>query len=198
MNVFESVGLKVLIVRPGCTELDDQGRISGTLDLPLSKSGVDQITKMAAELSELSIDKVYAGPGAAAKQTADLLAENRKVKVKLEDDLRNLDYGLWHGKRLEELKETQPKLVKMWQDQPHSICPPDGETVDDLESRVQRFVKKLTKKYKTGAVIVVTAEPVACVVKSILENADISENWTIEANSGTWDAVATGRKVVSS
>ena len=124
-----------------------------------------------------------------------MLTENRKkVKVKLEDDLRNLDYGLWHGKRLDELKETQPKLVKMWQDQPQSVCPPDGETVEELVARVERFVKKMTKKNKTGSLVIVTAEPVACVVKSILENVDICENWTIKANSGTYDMVVTGAK----
>ena len=192
MNVFETVGLKVLIVRPGATELDEQGRIAGTLDLPLSHTGVEQISKLAKELDSMSVDKIFAGPGAAAKQTAELLASRQKVKVRQEDDLRNLDYGLWHGKRLDELKETQPKLVKMWQDQPHSIRPPNGETVEDMVIRVERFVKKLVKKNKTGSLIVVTAEPVACVVKSLLENADISENWTMEANSGTWDAIVTG------
>ena len=197
MNVFESVGLKVLIVRPGCTELDDQGRIAGTLDLPMSDAGVQQIFALARELSDVEIDKIYSGPGAAARQTAEILAGDRKVKVKLEEDLRNLDYGLWHGMRLDELKENQPKLVKMWQDQPHSVCPPDGESVEDVEVRAQRFVKKLIKKNKTGAIVVVTAEPVACVVKSILENADISENWTIEARSGTWDAIVSGDQVAS-
>ena len=189
MNVFESVGLKVLIVRPGATELDEQGRISGTLDLPLSHSGVEQINKLAIELGEMQIDKIFVGPGAAARQSADLLTGNRKIKVKQDDDLRNLDYGLWHGKRLDELKETQPKLVKMWQDQPHSICPPNGETVEELVHRVDRFVKKLLRKNRTGSLVVVTAEPVACVVKSLIENSDISDNWTIEANSGTWDSV---------
>ena len=137
----------------------------------------------------MEIDRIFVGPGAAARQSADLLAGNRKIKVKQDDDLRNLDYGLWHGKRMDELKETQPKLLKMWQDQPHSICPPDGETVEELVHRVDRFVKKLLRKNKTGSLVVVTAEPVACVVKSLIENSDISDNWTIESNNGTWDSV---------
>lgn len=192
MNVFESVGLKVLIVRPGSTELDEQGRIAGTLDLSMSPAGIEQISKLAVELNDMRFDKIFAGPGAAARQTAELIAKNRKVKVKLDDDLRNLDYGLWHGKRLEELRKTQPKLVKMWQDQPQSVCPPNGETVEQLIVRVERFVKKLTRKNKTGSIVIITAEPVACVVKSILENVDICENWTIEANSGSYDTVVTG------
>jgi len=196
MNAFESTVLKILIVRPGATELDEQRRISGTLDLPLSQNGVDQVSAIVDELRDTRIDKIFSGPGTAAKHTAELLARSRKVKVRFDDGLRNLDYGLWHGKRLDELKDTQPKLVKLWQDHPRNVCPPNGETIEELISRVKRFVARLLKKNKSGSVVVVAAEPVACVVKSLLEHVDISANWTIETNAGSYDTVlASAREV---
>ena len=55
MNVYESVGLRVLIVRPGATELDEQGRIAGSLDVPLSETGEQQVAVVAGELEQIDI-----------------------------------------------------------------------------------------------------------------------------------------------
>ena len=88
----------------------------------------------------------------------------------------------------------------MWQDQPHErLSAPDGESVDDLEVRVQRFAKKADlRKNKTGSVVVIAAEPVASRFQEHSgEHAEISENWTIEVNSGTWDVVVAGAKATA-
>ena len=198
MSVFEPVvGQRILIVRPGATELDDQGRIAGSLDVPLSSGGQQQIEALARELQELEIDRIYSGPSSASRQTAELLSGNGGSKVKIEDDLRNFDYGLWHGKRVDELKANQPKLFKLWQEQPQSVCPPDGETIETLAKRAKQFIKKLTKKERAGTIVVVAAEPVACVLRSVLEGVDVCEYWTIDSNCGTWDAVVREPQPVS-
>ncbi len=186
MNTFDAPTLRVIIVRPGQTELDEQGRIAGSLDVPLSENGECQIQRLVDELATLKIDRIFSGPAAASKRTAELLSESCKIKTKVDEDLRNLDCGLWHGKRIDELKETQPKLFKLWQEQPEAVFPPDGETVEQTKSRVAKFAKKLTKKARAETVVVVAAEPIACILRSILESVDLAEYWTVEANCGTW------------
>lgn len=197
MNVFESVGLRIIIVRPGATELDEQGRIAGSLDIPLSETGVQQITSLASEFQDLEIAKIYTGPGAASKQTGELLAAKSKVKIKQDDGLKNFDYGLWHGKRIEELKENQPKLFKLWQEKPETVCPPDGETIEQLVSRVQQVAKKIRKKQKAGTIAIVAAEPVACVLRSVFDGVEINEYWTIDANCGTWNSIVNDSQLVA-
>ena len=186
MSEFESTGLRIIIVRPGQTELDQQGRISGTLDVPLSADGRKQIEGLATEFEHLQIDKIFAGPTTASRETAELLAIKKKIKIRIEEDLKNFDCGLWHGKRIEELKETQPKLFKLWQEQPESVYPPNGETIEVTRSRVAKFMKRLTKKTRNETVMVVAAEPVACILRSVLESVEVSKYWTVEANCGSW------------
>lgn len=192
MNTFDESRLRVLIVRPGQTELDEQGRIAGSLDVPLSEIGIQQIEKLAKELDDVKIDRVFAGPSAAARQSAEIIADaqSAKIKIKIEDELKNLDYGLWHGMRIDELKDTQPKLFKLWQEQPESVFPPNGETVEQTKTRVEKFAKKLVKKAKPQTIIVVAAEPIACILRSILESVDLAQYWTVEANCATWVEVA--------
>ena len=174
------------MVRTGQTELDEQGRIAGNLDVPLSDTGQKQIESLVKEFADWNIAKIACGPGTAARQTADLIAADRKIKVKVEEELRSFDCGLWHGMRIEELKENQPKLFKLWQEQPQSVQPPGGDSPDDAVSRVTRFVKKLTRRPKNETIIVVASEPIACILRSLLEEKDLSKYWTVEPNCGTW------------
>ena len=48
--------VRILIIRPGATDFDEQGRIKGTLDLPLSEGGSDQVVRLVQELHEVPID----------------------------------------------------------------------------------------------------------------------------------------------
>ena len=189
MKVFESVGLQILIVRPGATELDEQRRIAGNLDVSLSENGVEQISALSQTFKEFRIGRIFAGPSSASRQTAKLLSESGAIKLNIDDDLINFDYGLWHGKRIDELKENQPKLFRLWQEKPQSVCPPNGETLDQLVSRVGRIAKKIRKKSKTRTILVVAAEPVACILRSVLENAELYKYWTVMPNCGTWNFV---------
>ncbi len=187
MSQFEATdGLRIIVVRPGQTELDEQGRITGSLDVPLSELGQKQISDLSTEFTDLDLSKIVCGPGSASLQTAEILARDKSVKIKIEEELRNFDCGLWHGMRIEELRENQPKLFKLWQEQPQTVQPPDGDSLDDAFSRVEKIVRKLTKKPKTQSIIIVAAEPIACMLRSVLESEDVSKYWTVESNCGSW------------
>ncbi len=70
MNTFDSKMLQILLIRPGATELDLQGRITGTLDVPLSEAGQKQADELAIELSEFPLTAIYTGPGLASQETS--------------------------------------------------------------------------------------------------------------------------------
>ena len=75
--------LSILLVRPGSTEFDEEGRIKGNLDMPMSPKGSKQVEKLVADLSEHSLATVYAAAGQACEATAKSLAAPSGTKVKL-------------------------------------------------------------------------------------------------------------------
>ena len=85
---------RVLMVRPGATEFDDQHRIKGSLDMPLSERGLKQVTLLTEELAEVKIKTIFTAPDESARQTAELLAEGRDSKIKIIEAFRNVDHGL--------------------------------------------------------------------------------------------------------
>lgn len=158
---------KILLIRPGATEFDEQGRIIGTLDIPLSELGREQAESLANE-SAHDVRVIYSSPSLAATQTAEILAKHHSRKIKVKDALRNIDMGLWQGKEIEELRATQPKVAKQWEEHPETVCPPEGESVEDALPRVQKFLLKLQKKHKSGTIVIVVADPLAKVIASLL------------------------------
>lgn len=181
--------VRVLLIRPGATDLDDQGRIKGTLDIPLSQLGVEQVARTVAELAGEEIQVIYVAPTSCCQQTADALAQERGVKIKRIDDLHNLDHGLWHGKRIEEVRQTQPRVYRQWQENPDGVCPPDGESLGAARKRVAAALVKLLKKHKDGTIAVVASEPLASVCRSVLSASDLGDLWKAECDCGRWEVL---------
>lgn len=181
---------KLLLIRPGVTEFDQQGRIQGTLDIPLCEDGRRQVDAMIDELREQKIAAIYTCPTQAAQQTAETLGEAFEVKVKELDTLQNLDHGLWQGLLVADVKTKQPKVYRQWQEQPETVCPPQGETVIDVEERLAAAVAKLTKKYKGDALVaVVLPEPAASVLKHVLRHDELGDLWKCRNGSTPWEII---------
>ncbi len=181
--------LRILLIRPGSTDLDEQGRIKGILDIPLSLHGTEQVAKAVGELAGIEIAAIYSAPAICCWQTATALADQRRVKVKRIDGLHNLDHGLWHGKLIDEVRQTQPKVYRQWQDNPEMVCPPDGESLPDARKRVAAALVKLIKKHKDGVIAVIAPEPLASVCRSVLNESDLGDLWKAECDCGRWEVI---------
>ena len=179
----------VVVVRPGSTLFDEQERIKGSLDMPLSSSGVEQVHRIAMEIAKLPISTVYCGPCESAQSTAREIAEQTRSKWKVCDCFRNLDHGLWQGKLIDELKRQQPRLYKQLQENPRSFCPPGGETVAEAEARVEKMIIKLCKKHANETIAVVIPEPLASLIAAKLKETDLGDLWKSECDNGAWEVI---------
>ena len=162
--------LTILLIRSGVTEYDSQGRIQGTLDVPLCEEGRRQAEAAADDLlsRSASVAALYAGPCLSAQQTAEIVGEKLHLKPKTIDRLHNLNQGLWQGMLFDDVKSKQPKVYRQWQDRPDTVCPPEGETLQEAAERVKKSLAKLTKKHKTGTIALVLSQPLASVLRSLL------------------------------
>lgn len=181
--------IRVILIRPGATDYDEQRRIKGTLDIPLNEFGNDQIARAANELADQSIDIVYSSPCQSAEETAAVLSAALGVKAKTIDKFRNLDHGLWQGKLIDEVKATQRKVYRRWQEEPDSVCPPGGETVQAARQRVQSALEKILKKHKSGAIALVVPNPLASIVRCQLAQGELGDLWEAENDCGTWVSI---------
>lgn len=156
----------VAIIRPGETDFDHEERIQGSLDLPLSDHGRQQLTKLVDHLRSLPILQVYASPTDPALSTAQAIGEALDVPVKALEGLANMSHGLWEGLSVDEIRRKQPKVFKQWHESPDSVCPPEGETCAEVTSRLRKALKKPLKRKAFFAVV--CPEPLATLLSCIL------------------------------
>jgi probable phosphoglycerate mutase len=169
--------LQIVLIRPGATEYDRQGRIQGTLDIPLSEEGREEVDRMIAELRGLPLDVLYVTRCQAAQETAQAIADALDLKLKKLDKMRNLDHGLWQGLLIEDVKTKQPKVYRQWQEQPETICPPGGEMLGMAQRRVRAGILRLLKKHKAGHVGLVAPEPLASLICNVLRQDELGDLW---------------------
>ncbi len=58
---------RFVLIRPGDTDFDVQGRIKGNLDIPLNEGGSEQIRQTGQALADLGIGVVYSSACQAAR-----------------------------------------------------------------------------------------------------------------------------------
>jgi probable phosphoglycerate mutase len=186
MDHQETTKTRFLLVRAGSTEFDQHGRILGALDIPLSVQGEAEILQTVKQLSGIPVTAVYSSTCLAARQSAKLIAHAFKVKLVVEAGLTNLNCGLWHGKSLEELRETQPTLFKQWKEHPEQVCPPGGEPVASAMSRVSSALNKIRRKVKAGVVVLVAPDPLSCFIRQELQPHNDEATKPSKLKCGEW------------
>jgi phosphoserine phosphatase len=159
----------VVLVRPGCTDFDEQKRIQGSLELPLNERGQCQLAKVIDAIRDQPVEAVITSPCDPCRSTAEAVALAFDITLKEKKELCNLDQGLWQGLCVVEIRKKFPRVFKQWEESPETVCPPEGETVEIAFERIAEALRKPLKKY--DSFVVVASEPLASLVSCMLRGA---------------------------
>lgn len=151
--------IELVFVRSGLTEWDEQGRIQGRTDLPLSTAGRTEAAKLAGEVGRLltnySRSVIYSGPDEASLATAALIADPLAIKARVLDGLQTMDLGLWEGSLESEIESRFPSAARLWAEQPSLVQAPKGEEFEEAEFRLRRSVCEILERSPARAVVFV-------------------------------------------
>ncbi|KXK08951.1 MAG: Valine--tRNA ligase [candidate division WS6 bacterium OLB21] len=175
-------GTTFAVIRHGATEHNQEHRLTGRIDTPLSESGIKECEIYANNLQE-SFDLIISSPQKRAFQTAEIIAakQNSKPNIITDERLRERDFGIAEGKNWEELIAENPELAKSNSPlfQPEL---PEAETITEVESRVEDWIKETAEKYTGKKILVVTHAGVYRVIRRQLGGMNADESRTDIAN----------------
>ena len=77
---------QVVLIRPGATVYDEEGRVQGVLDIPLSDRGQAEVVRLADRLATTPFAALYCGPGESVLRTAE--AVGRNIGIRPQEDRR--------------------------------------------------------------------------------------------------------------
>jgi broad specificity phosphatase PhoE len=176
----------LIVIRCGATEYDEQGRIRGNLDIPLSAEGLAEARQVATALGDAVPQALYTAASLCAVETGRALAASWGLRPRKLTALENLDLGLWQGKLVEEIRRQQPRLHRQWQEHPWSVSPPDGELLEDACTRVESALARLRRRHATGRIALVVPDPLEPLVRWIVGGEPIGDLWTRDPQRPSW------------
>lgn len=177
----------LIVIRAGATDYDLEDRIRGTLAIPLSAAGVAAATRAGERLSKNPPAVIYTSVDEAADTTARVVGAACDMKPKSLTTLVNIDMGLWQGRLVEEIRATQPRLHRQWQDNPWSVAPPEGELLEQAYERVEAALERIFKRHPSGTVAVVVPRPLDAVVTWLVSGRSMGDLWRFDAEADLVD-----------
>lgn len=153
--------VRLYLVRHGETEMSLQGRFSGNGSYPLTPFGLAQADAAAKRIREflhgnaVSVE-VVASPIVRARQTGEQIAQLLGVPLKLDEDLRELDFGEWEARTWDEVATGWPDVAASWEREPDHTVPPGGESRAQAIHRVQQTWSRVTVDADADVVVVVS------------------------------------------
>ncbi|MCD6550050.1 histidine phosphatase family protein [bacterium] len=115
----------------------------------LTQKGRREVKKAAKELKEIGIDVIYSSDIPRAKETAEIVAKELGLEVKLDKRLRDVNAGVFHGRKAEEFLKFIPLKERL------TKRPPGGENWNDVAKRMLDFLREIDKKYKNKKILIV-------------------------------------------
>lgn len=128
--------MRLVLVRHGETIWNEEGRLQGATDVPLSDRGRAQAARLADRLAAEPFGAIYASDLRRASETAAILAESHDLPVTLDSRLREQSKGVWEGLTWPDIEAQYPDDIARWEvnrDNP----PANAESVSAVEARVR-------------------------------------------------------------
>ncbi|MDF2257635.1 bifunctional RNase H/acid phosphatase [Streptantibioticus ferralitis] len=182
-----------VLLRHGETPLTPEKRFSGSggADPELSDKGRWQAERCAEALAARgSIQAVVTSPLTRARQTAEVVAGTLGLDVRVEEGLREADFGAWEGLTFGEAQERYPDDLNAWLASTKAQPTGGGESFATVARRVSATRDRLIARYPGRTVLLVThVTPVKTLVRLAL-GAPPESLFRMELSAASLSAVA--------
>lgn len=138
----DAPGVPILVLRHGPTPWNEEGRIQGLSDIPLSEIGASLVKRWCLPKETMSWT-AYASPLLRTRQTAELLGLR---DAEIESSLAEMDWGRWEGESLRNLRAGLGNAMADNEARGLDFRPPNGESPRDVQERIRPFLSKLAQR----------------------------------------------------
>ncbi|MFC7813877.1 bifunctional RNase H/acid phosphatase, partial [Streptomyces sp. NPDC057367] len=182
-----------VLLRHGETPLTPLKRFSGSggSDPSLSAAGREQAEKVAESLARRgTVQAIVASPLARTRETAGIVAARLGLEVRVEEGLRETDFGAWEGLTFGEVRERHPDDLNAWLSSPDAEPTGGGESFAATGARVAATRDRLVAAYAGRTVLLVShVTPIKTFVRLAL-GAPPESLFRMELSAASLSAVA--------
>ncbi|TQK44140.1 putative phosphoglycerate mutase [Streptomyces sp. SLBN-118] len=182
-----------VLLRHGETPLTPEKRFSGSggTDPSLSPAGMRQAEAVAAALAARgTVQEIVSSPLKRCRETAETVATRLGLDVRIEEGLRETDFGAWEDLTFAEVQERYADDLSAWLASPKVLPTGGGESFATVARRVAATRDKLIERYMGRTVLLVThVTPIKTLVRLAL-GAPPESLFRMELSAASVSAVA--------
>lgn len=157
------------VMRHAKTEWNQEKRIQGQRNSPLTPEGKQQAREWGRLLKKFSWNRILVSVTGRAFETAGLINGDLQIPIIREPRLQEQDWGEWTGKTLGMVKKEFPTVLKAQEQAGWDFCPPGGEDRHTVWKRSRKALQEATEKWPGENILVITHEGVIkCLVYRLI------------------------------
>jgi probable phosphomutase (TIGR03848 family) len=150
----------VFLVRHGLTAQTGRYLYGRTPGIDLDRRGRAQAEDLVRRFEGIRVTGVYSSPLERCVQTVEPLAIARRLEVRADEGLIEMDAGSWTGRTLRQLRRA--KAWETVQRAPSAFAfPGGGETFPDAQARAVAAIERIARRHRRGSVVVATHGDIA-------------------------------------
>jgi 2,3-bisphosphoglycerate-dependent phosphoglycerate mutase len=173
---------KLFVFRHAETFDNRHGVFSGWRDSKLTSKGILEAREIAKELTECKIDYAFTSHLKRTKETLKIVLQyHPSVPVFVDDRLIERCYGLLQGRTKKKIAEEDPEFYERFH-RGYNTAPPEGESLEMVEKRVQSFLNALVEwlKQNPGNVAISCHNNSIRPFRRLFEKLNLTQMCTIE------------------
>ncbi|MGP3636243.1 histidine phosphatase family protein, partial [Streptomyces sp. 24-1644] len=182
-----------VLLRHGETVLTPEKRFSGSggTDPELSAVGRGQAEHAARAFADRgTIQEIVSSPLRRCRETAAAVAGRLGLDVRIDDGLRETDFGAWEGLTFAEVRERYGSDLTAWLASPDVAPTGGGESFTEVAERVSAARDRLIARHQGRTVLLVThVTPIKTLVRLAL-GAPPESLFRMELSAASVSAVA--------
>jgi probable phosphoglycerate mutase len=146
---------RIIVLRHGQTEWNDEGRFQGSVDVDLNAAGRAQAAQAAKRLADERPTMVVSSDLRRALDTARMVADAAGVGLDTDERLRERAYGPWEGLTRRQIAERYPATFERWNKQlPFALAGIEAPT--RVARRTVEALRDVADRVGDGTAVVVT------------------------------------------
>lgn len=174
---------RIYLVRHGETTWNALLKFQGHADVALTERGREQARALSKRLEKHKLTAFYASDLDRAVETAKILANPHGLQVSTVPALREINFGLWEGLTINEIKEKHGEVLQQWWAGPLKTRVPGGETLAEVVERTKKAVKEIVERHAGEHVVVVChGGTIRCLVGWVL-GMDLNQYWRLRQDN---------------
>lgn len=177
---------KIIVVRHAQSTGNLLGEFHGQYPSDITELGVKQAECTSKFLKDYKIDIAFASDIPRAYHTTQIVAQPHGLEVTGAKGLREIFAGEWEQMPFDDIGGKYPEEYRLWREDLGNAACPGGESVKDLQTRVNAAIEKIVKENPGKNILIGThATPIrvmACIWHNVPLEQIITLPWVPNAS----------------